>query len=209
MVKVLLKNSEEIHNFSPCDFEKIMNVKWQDTLIFQTPRIRRDVFSHSRKAIRKKELDMRERWIGTYYQKQIKTGFLPLISIRFIDNTFGFGVFAEKDIPKGSFIGEYTGLVRKRRRFRDKKNYYCFEYTIGDWLRNPYIIDANLCGNHTRFINHSDEANLETISVYADGVMHIVFVALKAIKKGQQLCYHYGDYFWTRRRAPKKLGMQI
>lgn len=203
MIKILLKNSSEFVELSKAEFEKQMAIQWLDHLEFQSDKMTRRVFKHSAKAMRKKELSIREKWIGTHFHKEISYSYLPLVSIRWIGDQIGYGVFAEKDIPAGAYIGEYTGLVRKRRRLSDRKNDYCFEYTIGDWVFNPFIIDAKAQGNFTRYINHSDEPNLDPLSVFADGVMHIVFVTKKSIPKGQELSYHYGDTFWKKRSQLK------
>jgi SET domain-containing protein len=145
-------------------------------------------------------LSLRENWLGVRFQKELSEGAEPPVSVRWIDDLLGYGVFAEEDIPGGAFLGEYTGVIRKRRRRRDRKNDYCFEYTIGDWVYNPFIIDAKEQGNFTRFINHSQEPNVESLSVHANEIMHIIFVAQEPIKAGQELRYHYGDTFWKKRR---------
>ena len=182
------------------ELEKEMDLIWVERLEFQTDAIIEKVLKKSKQSIKKKELSIREKWLGIHFQKEVSDGYMPKISIRWIDEVLGYGVFAEEDIPLGAYIGEYTGLVRKRARLKDKKNDYCFEYTIGDWIYNPFIIDAKNQGNFTRYINHSEDPNLESLAVYVDEVMHIIFVALKPIKKGMQMCYHYGDYFWKKRR---------
>lgn len=199
MIKILLKNSSEFVELSKAEFEQKMGIEWLDHLEFCSDKVIQKVHSRSEKAMKKKELSIREKWIGTHFHKEISYSFLPLASIRWIDEKIGYGVFAEEDIPAGAYIGEYTGLVRKRRRLIDRKNDYCFEYTIGDWIYNPFIIDAKGQGNFTRYINHRDDPNLDPLSVFADGVMHIVFVAKKAIPAGTELSYHYGDTFWKKR----------
>ena len=205
MIKVLLKNSSEFLELSKAEFEKKMEIRWLDHLDFSNEKVIQKVVCRSEKAMKKKELSIREKWIGTHFHKEILYSFLPMVSIRWIDEKIGYGVFAEKDIPAGAYIGEYTGLVRKRTRWIDRKNDYCFEYTIGDWIYNPFIIDAKDQGNFTRYINHRDDPNLDPLSVFADGVMHIVFVTKKIIPKGAELSYHYGDTFWKKRSKTNKI----
>ena len=200
MINVQLKNSSTMSVYSIKELEEEMNLIWHEQLEFQTDAIVDKVVKKSKRAIKKKELSIREKWLSVRFQKEVSEGYMPNVSIRWIDETLGYGVFAEEDILLGAYIGEYTGLVRKRQKRKDKKNDYCFEYTIGDWIYNPFIIDAKDQGNFTRYINHSEDPNLESLAVYVDEVMHIIFVALKPIKKGSQMCYHYGDYFWKKRR---------
>jgi SET domain-containing protein len=67
------------------------------------------------------------------------------------------------------------------------------------------VIDAQDFGNHTRFINHSFQGNLEPASVYCDGLMHVIFYANKTIPAGTQLCYDYGEDYWEKRGKPANL----
>ena len=55
-------------------------------------------------------------------------GFMADVSIRWIDSTYGYGLFAETDLVKGAYIGEYTGLVRQMYRLNPDHNAYCFHY---------------------------------------------------------------------------------
>lgn len=199
-IKALFKNSTDFADISEEEFAREMGIHWRNSLIFQTEAFRRKALKESKKAMKRKDLSIRENWLGVRFQKEISSGYIPKISIRYIDEVFEYGVFAEENIPIGAYIGEYTGLIRKRKRRADRKNDYCFEYTIGDWVYNPFIIDAKERGNFTRWINHSEDPNVESLSVFVDGIMHIIFVALKPIKAGSQMCYHYGDTFWKKRR---------
>ncbi len=204
MVKVLFKGEKQIQSLSLQELEEKMELSYLKGIDFQSDLIIQKVLKQSKKAMKKKQLNLREKWLGVRFQKEISEGCEPSYSIRWIDDAIGYGVFAEADIASGSYIGEYTGLIRKRRRRVDRKNDYCFEYTIGDWIYNPFIIDARDQGNFTRFINHSEDPNIETLSVYANQVMHIIFVAMKPIKAKAQLGYHYGDTFWKKRRHQKQ-----
>lgn len=200
MIKVLLKNDSIFKAYPLEEFERKMGIRYLKSLTFQTEPIIEKVLWQSKKAMVKQQLSLREKWLGVRYQREISSGYEPKVSIRWIDEVLKYGVFAEEEIAAGAYIGEYTGLVRKRQRRTDRKNDYCFEYTIGDWVYNPFLIDAKDQGNFTRYINHSDHPNVESLSVYANEVMHIIFVALKPIQPGTQMCYHYGDTFWKKRR---------
>lgn len=199
MIQVHIKNTPDLRTVSKSEFEELMQIRWLDSLEFPSDPIIKKVLKRSKAAMKKKELSIRENWIGIHFYKEISDGFMPPVSIRWINDQIGYGVFAEKDIPTGAYIGEYTGTIRKRRRRADRSNDYCFEYTIGDWIYNPFIIDAKDQGNFTRYINHSQVPNLDSLSIFADEVMHIVLVANQPIKKGAELCYHYGDTFWKKR----------
>lgn len=201
MIKVLFQKENQLRECPYEELEEKLGIKYEKNLIFPTEAIIEKILRQSKKAIAKKQLSIREKWLGVRFREEVSGRHEPKISIRWIDGTLGYGVFAEEEIAAGAYIGEYTGLVRKRKRRTDRRNDYCFEYTIGDWVYNPFIIDAKYQGNFTRFINHSEHnPNLESLSVYVDQVMHIIFIALKPIRKGEQMCYHYGDTFWKKRR---------
>ena len=183
------------------ELEEILRFRFLSSLEFQTPEIEKKVRKMAAKAIRKRQLT-NEKWLGVNFRGELASGYVEDVSLRYIDENIGYGVFAEKTVPAGRFIAEYTGIVRKRRRRSDQTNNYCFEYAIGQLPRNPFIIDAKGQGNITRLINHSAEPNLESVSVFADGVLHIILVTIKSIKPGAQLCYDYGETFWKKRPKP-------
>ena len=105
------------------------------------------------------------------------------------------GVFARKDIPKGTKIIEYVGeLITKKEADRradivlgkSKKNktkgaVYIFE------LNKKHDIDGNASWNTARWINHSCNPNCET----EGDDEHIWIQAVMGIKKGVELTYDY------------------
>lgn len=111
----------------------------------------------------------------------------------------GTGVFATKNIPEGTHIIEYVGeKVTKKESDRraqlplnqNAKNeefgaVYLFELT------KRYDIDGYVPYNTARFINHSCEPNCE--SEILKGKVWII--AIRDIKKGEELSYNYG-YSW-------------
>ncbi len=99
------------------------------------------------------------------------------------------GVFAFKNIPKGTEIVQYTGKkVRKKdsnaRSKRDDKNgtIYLFE------VNRHFYIDGADKGSDAIYINHGCKPNCET--QIEDNEIWIV--ALRRIKKGEELSYDYG-----------------
>jgi len=109
----------------------------------------------------------------------------------------GTGVYAKKDIPKGTKIIEYVGekITKKEseRRAelhleRHKKNkeeagaVYIFE------LNKKYDIDGDVPWNTAKWINHSCDPNAETMIING----HIWIIATRDIKKGEEITYNYG-----------------
>lgn len=107
----------------------------------------------------------------------------------------GNGVFAAKDIPKGTKIIEYVGnIVTKKEADKivdrdldaakeDDSNgaVYVFE------LNKKQDIDGNVPWNTARLINHSCDPNCET----EGDDKHIWIEAMRDIKKGEELSYDY------------------
>jgi SET domain-containing protein len=109
-------------------------------------------------------------------------------------------------LQKGIYIGEYTGVVRENRRvYFAPLNNYCYEYPVPDGIGKNYVIDATK-GNFTRFINHSYEPNLKPVYAFLDGFYHLIFLSLRVIQKGEQLCYDYGRHYWVIRPVPEELN---
>jgi SET domain-containing protein len=106
------------------------------------------------------------------------------------------GVFAKKEIPKGTRVIEYIGekitKAESERRAdlplqRNKENpefgaVYIFE------LNKRHDIDGYVPYNTARFINHSCAPNCETQNIRG----HIWIIAIRDIPKGEELTYNYG-----------------
>ena len=158
-------------------------------------------------------LDREHSWLSAYFKKELlhlygepsqhsSPAGLPSLSLRWIDDRIGWGVFAERDFQALEFITEYSGLVRKRTK-QDCKNAYCFEYPIKAGKISPYVIDAQDMGGISRYVNHSEEPNLTSLSVHLEGFNHIILYSIKPIPKGTQLCYDYGPGYWRARPKPR------
>lgn len=106
------------------------------------------------------------------------------------------GIFAKKDIPKGTRIIEYVGEKitsaesdkrADRQLDASKKNsetgaVYLFE------LNSKYYIDGNVSWNTAKYINHTCDPNCESDVIRG----HIYVIASRDIKKGEELSYDYG-----------------
>jgi len=146
---------------------------------------------------------LRYKWIASdnYAWDKINREKTPPIYIKWIDDTMGYGVFADNDIEKDAFIGEYAGVVRRLYRNHPDHNAYCFHYPTKLWSLNYYTIDAKNQGNITRFINHSDQPNLQPLCLIdKNKILHLMLVAKCTIPKDTQLVFDYGPDFWARRK---------
>ena len=101
------------------------------------------------------------------------------------------GLFANKDIKKGTKIIDYIGKIITKKetdrnpKFDNSKAIYLFG------INKKYDLDGNFSFNTARLINHSCEPNCE---VFGEGLKVWIF-AMKNIKKGEELSYDYGFEF--------------
>lgn len=202
MIKVE-KEGVDSH-ISLVSFEKITGTLFRPNLYFQEEKVRKKIIKQTRALYRKGELTRRQLWMGSYYRQEIESPFIPDVVFRWIDETVGWGLFADRAFRKGEFIGEYGGVLRKRKR-EDRKNSYCFQYAISEEHFPSYNIDARDRGGVTRWINHSFQPNLLTTLATFDEVTHIILVVNEPIPKGAQLFYDYGKDYWAARKGLKIL----
>jgi len=106
------------------------------------------------------------------------------------------GIFAKKDIRKGTHVIEYVGekVLKPEGEKRGDLHWdraqkvdehgavYLFD------LNRKYDIDGSVQYNTARLINHSCEPNCETDII--DG--HVWVIALRTIRKGEEISYNYG-----------------
>ena len=98
------------------------------------------------------------------------------------------GLYAIKDIKKGTKIIEYKGKIISIRqseinpKFDNKRAIYLSN------INKKYDLDGDFKFNTARLINHSCDPNCE---VFGTG-MKIWVYAMKDIKKGEELSYDYG-----------------
>ena len=98
------------------------------------------------------------------------------------------GLYASKNIKTGEKIIEYIGrLISKKdaetnSKFDNKKDIYLFN------INKKWDLDGDYRWNTARLINHSCNPNCE---VEGKG-LKLWIVAIKDIKKGEELSYDYG-----------------
>jgi SET domain-containing protein len=109
----------------------------------------------------------------------------------------GNGVFAVRDIPKGTTIVEYRGKrlthAEADRRFGNEVDSgHTFLFTLND----EYLVDGGDGGNIARWINHSCSPNCQAWLIeHAGGDRRrdrIVIEARRNIRSGDELTYDYG-----------------
>lgn len=129
------------------------------------------------------------------------------VSIRLINPTIGFGLFAERDLKVGEIVGEYAGFLTRSDAIADGT--YSYSYPpLGDADGEMRLsIDARWMGNETRFINHSDAEVVNHDYAFYNGLWHVMFTVSSPVSKDQQLLIDYGEGYWeARAKGPEPLA---
>lgn len=188
--------------FSLQAFERALGIRYRPFLTFASYQQFEETVNQCPYLLRNRFLAKDNyRWMACYKQ-ELSAGIVARMCIRWISISIGYGAFAEEDMAEGTFIGEYTGIVRRLYRSRRDQNPYCFHYPSKWWSCKCFMIDAMHEGNLTRFINHSADPNLHPLCLVDRNLLHQVLVANRHIKKGEQLTFDYGEDYWMKRRSP-------
>jgi len=100
----------------------------------------------------------------------------------------GRGLFARKDIPKGTNIIEYKGTRMPPEDLPDvDENEPEAHHTVIFSLDSGWLIDASRRGNAAQYANHSCAPNCETI----EEDDRIFIRSLRKISRGAELVYDY------------------
>ncbi len=201
-LNVVTATGETLPIHSPGEFEQIFQVEYCPSLKFCDTRIRERMAKKCKRALSKGWITARQKWLGHYYADALGKEPPLDLTIAWIDEKVGYGVWTNREIPAHAYIGEYAGLLRRRRLWKRWSNLYCFDYTVGEKKSTFHVIDAERHGNHTRFINHSFAPNVEPVSVHFEGQIFVVFYAKAKIPAGTQLLYDYGEEYWMKRSGP-------
>lgn len=184
--------------------QELLNFNYLPSLTFQHWKVEKQVRTLCLKAEKKNLIPQVARWLGQLHRQEILSPTIPPITICWLNAVVGYGVFAMQDLPAWSYIGEYTGILRRRKIIFSNINDYCFRYPISSWSFKYYTIDSAMSGNFTRFINHSDQPNVESFGVFCEGLYRIIVRTTRPIKKGEELCYHYGPLYWKHRQKQEE-----
>lgn len=197
---VELKGSSGLIQMKMSEFEDQFKLEYTRHLVFQSYEHLCEVVRQCPYLLRSPRIAEDNHAYTRQFRNEMDSGLVADVSVRWIDEEFGYGLFAERDLDQGEFIGEYTGEVRQLSWRGQDQNGYCLHYHTKWWSIKYYAIDALLLGNLMRFINHSDEPNVQPLCAVDRGLLHYIFVARNSIKKGDQLFLNYGVDYWTKRR---------
>lgn len=202
-IKVAFAYDSPPKEYSLDRFEALFEIAYLPHLEFADWKVEQLIRKKCSKAHKKGRIGQLAIWLGNLHKAQLDKAEIPDLTIRWIHESIGYGVFANQPLKKWEYVGEYTGLLRRRHLFWPNINDYCFVYPK-EWISlKAFTIDSEKHGNYTRFINHSDTPNCESVSVLHNGVLHILFRTIQPIAAGEELTYDYGSIYWLRRKKPK------
>ncbi|XP_039071278.1 histone-lysine N-methyltransferase ASHH2-like [Hibiscus syriacus] len=118
----------------------------------------------------------------------------------------GFGLRMLENISAGHFLIEYVGEVLDMQAYEARQKEYASRgqrHFYFMTLNGSEVIDAYVKGNLGRFINHSCDPNCRTEKWMVNGEICIGLIALRDIKKGEEVTFDY-NYVRVFGAAAKK-----
>ena len=179
---------------------KELNVEYLDyTVIDYLPLLKADV----KKCSSYRNQESMNELLSQLYADDIASKKIAPLSVRWLGQEIGYGIFAEADLACDDFIGIYTGVVQDRDLVGSKD--YTWAYPVRKEDGGKISLDAKFKGNELRFVNHSYNPNSVVRYVLGlDGLWHVCYIASKEIKKGQQVLISYGTAYWESRKYSYK-----
>jgi len=118
----------------------------------------------------------------------------PYVKVQY-SSIHGHGLFAAKKVPKNKYFIQYIGeIIRKKEsknrgmtQFESSVNSEEGSVYIFD-LDDKYDLDGGFDWNIARLANHSCRPNCESHDLKGE----IWFIALRDIKKGEEMTFNYG-----------------
>jgi len=196
-IKFCKESLKPLQSLTIEEFEEISGMTYLTEPAFRSRGSYERVKRLTLKAVAEGNISHRSRWLGDHYGDRLREGFIHDVSIRWVDDEMQYGLFAENEIPRNAFLGEYTGLIKPCTIFSGDVNEYCFRYPLYNQKFIVYTIDAKMQGNEMSFINHSNSPNCEAVVAFYDDLFHMCLRALNPIKKGDQLFFDYGNEKWS------------
>lgn len=195
------KGDSRLRLYSKEEYEAFFGITYLPTPYFASPELCLELKQNCPWLLLHTFFGEEHRSLGAYLHTSLNMGKVVDVSIRWIDEDVGYGLFAENLIAKESFIGQYTGIVRKNP---SRVNGYCIQIPTKFWSFCRFILDAETAGNELRFANHSDRPSMKPLCLIDRSLVHIGFFATRDIKPGEELTFNYGMDYWKYRKGLKK-----
>lgn len=206
--KMAARPQHQIHVITPqglrlsvdeASFSSFFKIDYLPYPRFSSPKTLEKTLNNFPYLLRLKALSEEERNNFSRFEKELNQGLVAPSTIQWIDDKVGYGLFTERPLIEGAWIGEYTGIVRRYYRTRPDKNGYCLKYPTKLFSLFYTMVDAQEGGNETRFINHSETPNVRPLICIQGRLFRFGLVASRPIEPGEQLTLDYGPDYWRQR----------
>lgn len=201
-IKIARKGDSVAKAYSPQQFHDLFGIPYLSHLTFTSYDLLKIIIGQCPWICRFGILGMERDSQYEFYREKIFNAAVASTTVVWINETIGYGLFTNSDLDTGAFIGTYTGVVRPLSRRQPDQNAYCLHYPTRFWSWNIFVIDAGKGGNEIRFVNHSDNPNLDLECLYDRGILHFFLRAKHPIRRGAHLTFNYGEAFWRYRKSP-------
>jgi uncharacterized protein len=186
--------------YSQKRFEELFELTYLPHLGFANWNVEQWIREKCARGHQKGKIKQLALWLGKLHGHQIEAAEVPDVAIKWVKPEIGYGLFTNVPLKKWAYIGEYTGILRRRPLLLPNLNDYCFMYPRAWHSLKAFTIDSKAHGNYTRFINHRDCPNCESVGVFYSGIYHIIFRTTQDIPAGSELTYDYGHIYWANRK---------
>ncbi|KAF9697283.1 hypothetical protein EKO04_004823 [Ascochyta lentis] len=120
------------------------------------------------------------------------------VDLRWVDDHLGIATYALNPLKRDTVLGEYIGELVPASFLPEMgsgEDRYLFDI-VDEKDTIVAFVDGLRVGNWTRFINHSCEPNAVYDSKRVGRELRHVIVAMKDIKKGEEVTVDYGQTYW-------------
>ncbi len=191
-IKVQKKGENALIEMSQAEYEAFFKVKYLLSPCFETLDILEKLIKNCPFLLKSTFVGDEHRTLGASLRSRLFTGYTEDVSIRYVSDYVGYGLFAEKLIAKEQYIGQYTGLVQSTHRFSYERNDYSIHIPTRFFSLCYFIMNGAKMGGEMRFANHSNRPNMKPFCLIDRSLVHIGFFALRDIEPGEELTFSYG-----------------
>eukprot|EP00158_Paraphelidium_tribonemae_P009522 Partr_v1_DN28887_c0_g1_i5_m33257 len=190
--KFFLEESSRVFNVEPLS-EMVMDNATRDIML------RHDPTSDKYYLNDPAGVDWNSQMYAGYYHAQQALDRMSYV--KWCGKEMGFGLFANINLPKGAYLGEFSGILTNEPVPTDYMWTYAFDVAKDKSEGRGYGVDARFAGNYLRFANHVDgKVNVKITYFIRDGMWRLAYVTTKAVAKDEELYISYGVAYWKARK---------
>jgi hypothetical protein len=203
--KVVPQGSNEVKRLHLKEFEEFFGVRYLHHLKFFSYDDFKKVVRSCPRLVRDGDSGTEMRELYEKHSDKLSRGVVADVTIRWVDDSVGYGLFADRPLKKGDFVGEYCGTMMLKSLLYRQYGTYCMSYPKLSFGISYFTLDAEKGGNEMRFANHNYTPNMQATAALDRGLNHCILIAVRDIEAGEQLTYDYGEDYWKNRHPPLDL----